>query len=219
MAYRAGTDDAALTAAALSVAAAIGVFGVVYGAVADPVLGPALTVASSVATFSGAAQFTMVGLLASGATDLAVVAGVVPLALRHVPLAAVLQPRLAPGRTRRVLLSWFLTDETTGLALSRTGPADRTVAVTGALAYGAWVLGTVAGVAGASAGELAPVADAVFPVLFVGLAAVTARARADAARAVVAGGAAVVLVLAVPGAGILGGIAVAVAVAAIGPRS
>jgi predicted branched-subunit amino acid permease len=219
VASRAETDDAALTAAALSVAAAIGVFGVVYGAVADPVLGPALTVASSVATFSGAAQFTMVGLLASGATDLAVVAGVVPLALRHVPLAAVLQPRLAPGRTRRVLLSWFLTDETTGLALSRTGPADRTVAVTGALAYGAWVLGTVAGVAGASAGELAPVADAVFPVLFVGLAAVTARARADAARAVVAGTAAVVLVLAVPGAGILGGIAVAVAVAAIGPRS
>jgi hypothetical protein len=56
-------------------------------------------------------------------------------------------------------------------------------------------------------------------VLFVGLAAVTARARADATRAVVAGIAAVVLVLAVPGAGVLGGIAVAVAVAAIGPRS
>lgn len=218
MASRLGTDDAALTAAGLSVAAAIGVFGVVYGAVAEPVLGPELTVASSVATFSGAAQFTMVGLLASGATALGVVAGVVPLALRHVPLAAVLQPRLAPGRARRVLLSWFLTDETTGLALSRPGPAERTVAVTGALAYGAWVLGTVAGVAGASAGELAPVADAVFPVLFVGLSAVTARARADAARAVIAGSAAVVLLLAVPGAGVLGGIAVAVVAAAAGPR-
>jgi predicted branched-subunit amino acid permease len=204
VASRAGTDDAALTAAALSVAAAIGVVGVVYGAVADPVLGPALTVASSVATFSGAAQFTM--------------AGVVPLALRHVPLAAVLQPRLAPGRTRRVLLSWFLTDETTGLALSRPGPAERTVALTGALAYGAWVLGTVAGVTGASAGELAPVADAVFPVLFVGLAAVTARARDDAARAVVAGSAALGLVIAAPGASVPGGIAVAVAVAAVGPR-
>ena len=40
MTSRAATDDAALTAAALSVAAAIGVFGVVYGAVAEPVLGP-----------------------------------------------------------------------------------------------------------------------------------------------------------------------------------
>jgi predicted branched-subunit amino acid permease len=80
------------------------------------------------------------------------------------------------------------------------------------------VLGTVAGVAGASAGELAPVADAVFPVLFVGLSAVTARARADAARAVIAGSAAVVLLLAIPGAGVLGGIAVAVVVAAAGPR-
>jgi predicted branched-subunit amino acid permease len=214
----ASTDDAALTAASVSVAAAIGVFGIVYGAVADPVLGPGLTMISSVATFSGAAQFTMVGLLASGASGLAVVAGVVPLALRHVPLAAVLQPRLGPGRGRRVLLAWFLIDETTGLALSRGGPAERTIAVTGALAYGAWVLGTAAGVVGASAGELAPVADAVFPVLFVGLAAVTARAGADAARAVVAGSAAIALLLALPGAGVLGALAIAVAVAAIGPR-
>jgi predicted branched-subunit amino acid permease len=214
----AGTDDSELTAAAVSVAAAIGVFGVVYGAVAEPVLGPALTVISSVATFSGAAQFTMVGLLASGATELAVVAGVFPLALRHVPLAAVLQRRLEPGRARRVLLSWFLIDETTGLALSRCGRAERTIAVTGAAAYGAWILGTLAGVAGATAGDLVAVADAVFPVLFIGLAAVTARTRADATRAAIAGSAAVVLLLAFPGASVLGGIAVAAAVAAFGRR-
>lgn len=218
MASRAGTNDPALTATALSVAAAIGVFGVVYGAVAEPVLGAGLTVASSVVIFSGAAQFTMVGLLASGATALGIMASVVPLALRHLPLAAMLQARLAPRRVGRVFLSWFLIDETTGLALSHSGPAERILAVTGALAYGAWVLGTVAGVAGASAGNLAPVADAVFPVLFIGLAAVTARVRADTARAVIAGCAAVVLLLTVPGAGVLGGIAVAVAVAAVGAR-
>jgi branched chain amino acid efflux pump len=205
--------DAGLVGAALSVAGAIGVFGVVYGAVAEPVLGPGLTVVSSLVTFSGAAQFTMVGLLASGANAVGVVAGVVPLALRHLPLAAVLRPRLASGRARRALLSWFLTDETTGLALTRGGSAERTVAVTGALAYGAWIAGTVAGVAGVSVDRLAPVADAVFPVLFVGLAAVTARTRADASRAIVAGLAATSVLLAAPGAGVLGAVAVAMAVA------
>lgn len=210
------TDDASLTAAALSVAAAIGVFGVVYGAVAEPVLGPALAVASSVATFSGAAQFTMIGLLASDATGLAVVVGVVPLALRHVPLAAVLRPRLACGRGRRLVLSFFLTDETTGLALSRGDRVERTVAVTGSIAYGAWVAGSAAGVAGASVGGLASVADAVFPVLFVGLAAMTARGPSDATRAVLAGIGALVLLLAAPGAGVLGAICVALAVSATG---
>lgn len=211
-------SDAGLVAGALSVAGAIAVLGVVYGSVAKLVLGPELTVASSVITFSGAAQFTMVGLMASGATTAGIVVGVVPLALRHVPLAAVLQPRLARGRARRVLLSWFLIDETTGLALTREGPVERTLAMTGALAYAAWIAGTISGVAGASADTLAPVADAVFPVLFVGLAALAARSRADATRSLIAGVAALALLVAVPSAGAAAAIAVAVAVATLGTR-
>lgn len=53
--------------------------------------------------------------------------------------------------------------------------------------------------------------------LFVGLAALTAATRADAARALLAGGAGLVLLLAWPGAGVLGVIAVAIAVAAVVP--
>jgi branched chain amino acid efflux pump len=208
------TDDPPVLAAAVPVAAAIGVMGVVYGAVAEPVLGAGLTVASSVAAFSGAAQFAMVGLLASGGSAGAVLASVIPLALRHVPLGAILRPRLRSGRAGRMLVSLFLTDETVGLALTRRPPAERTVVLSGAVAYAAWVAGTVAGVAGASLGAIAVLAEAMFPVLFIGLAAVTARRPRDAVLAAIAGAAAAALLLIAPGAGVLGGLAVAVAVAA-----
>lgn len=201
--------------AAAPIAVAIGVFGTVYGAAASPVIGPALTVVSSLIVFSGAAQFTMVALLAAGATGIGVLGAVATLALRHVPLGAVLQPRLVSGRLRRVLLSWFLIDETTGLALTRTDSAERTLAVSGALAYGAWVAGTAVGVLGGSFEAVEPLAEALFPVLFVGLAALTATTRADAARALLTGVGCLALLLAWPGAGALGAIAVAVAVAAV----
>jgi predicted branched-subunit amino acid permease len=203
----------------LPVAAAIGVFGVVYGAVADPVLGGELTIASSIAMFSGAAQFTMVALLASDATAGAVVVAVVPLALRHIPLGALVQHRLAPSRLRRaVLSSLFLTDETVGLALTQQAPAAWTMAITGGLAYIAWVAGTAAGVAGASIGGAEEVAAALFPVLFIGLAAVTASTWRDAVLAAGAGAAAAVLLIVAPAAGVLGAIAAAIAVACLGVR-
>jgi predicted branched-subunit amino acid permease len=214
-----GSPDAAVTAAALPVAAAIGVFGVFYGAVADPVLGGELTIASSIAMFSGAAQFTMVALLASHATVGAVVVAVVPLALRHIPLGALVQDRLAPSRVRRaVVSSLFLTDETVGLALTQQAPAARTMAITGGLAYIAWVAGTAAGVAGASVGGAEEAAAALFPVLFIGLAAVTASSWRDAVRAAGAGAAAAVLLIAAPAAGVLGAVAAAIVVACLGVR-
>lgn len=209
-----------LLPAALPVAAAIGVFGIVYGAAAGPILGPSLTIVSSVITFSGAAQFTLVALLAAGAAPAGALGAIAMLALRHIPLGAVLRSRLTARRRTRAVLSWFLIDETTGLALSRPDPPERTMAVTGALAYGAWVAGTVAGVAGGSAaarsvGAIEPLAAAVFPVLFIGLAALTASARSDAVLAVVAGGASVGLLMIWPGAGALGAIAAAIIVASV----
>lgn len=164
--------------------------------------------------FSGAAQFTMVALLAAEAGVLGVVSGVVPLALRHVPLAAMVRPGLSPRRHRRALVSWFLLDETVGLALARPEQTERTMVVAGGLAYGAWVIGTAAGVLGASLPGLESSASALFPVLFVGLAATTARDRPQMAGAILAGVAVVVLAWAWPGAGVVGAIAVALAVAA-----
>jgi predicted branched-subunit amino acid permease len=52
------------------------------------------------------------------------------------------------------------------------------------LFYLAWQAGTLLGVAGAQAVALEDLAAAVFPVLFIGLAAITATGRSGALRAV-----------------------------------
>jgi predicted branched-subunit amino acid permease len=198
------------------IAAAIGVLGVVYGAVAQPILGGGLTIVSSVVTFSGAAQFTMAGLLGAGASTAGVLAAVVPLALRHLPLGTLVRSRLSPSPRRRALLSMLLTDETVGLAVVDRGSCERVFLVAGSLAYGAWVVGTVVGTLGASAASLQPVAEALFPVLFVALATMTVARGSDAVRAVVSGGCVVALLTVVPAVGVLGAVGVAVACAAVG---
>lgn len=210
-----GHDDGIIAAAA-PVAGAISVFGVIYGAAADDVLGPILAVVSSVLIFSGAAQFTMVALLAAGSTPLGVLAGIAPLALRHLPLGAIVRPRLPASRRQRALLAWFLIDETAGLALTSARPAARTMTVAGTLSYLAWIAGTAAGTAGTSLPGVEPLADALFPVLFVGLAALTATTQAAAQRGIVAGAISLALLLAWPEAGILGALAIALTVAALG---
>jgi predicted branched-subunit amino acid permease len=203
---------AGVLSAAVPVAAAIGVFGVVYGAAAGPVLGATMTIVSSLIIFSGVAQFTMIALVAAGATPVAVLGAAATLALRHLPLGAVLQPVLTGDRKRRALISPFLLDETVGLALASNERADRTLVTSGGLAYVAFAAGTAVGVAGRSFASIEPLAAALFPVLFVGLAALTVGSRSDAARAVVAGGASVGLLLAWPAAGALGVMGVAVVV-------
>lgn len=197
------------TASLVPVVLAIGVFGVIYGAAANGVIGPIPTVISSLIVFSGAAQFSMVGLLASGASSIAVLAVVATLALRHLPLGALLRSRLNGGLAARMGRAWFLIDETAGLAIASGASAGRTLLVAGALSYLAWVAGTVLGVMGADLGNMESLAEIVFPVLFVALAALTARRRQDVIRAFVAGVSSLVLLAVWPSAGALGCMAVA----------
>lgn len=196
------------------VAAAIGAFGVIYGATASTVISPGMTVTSSVLLFSGAAQFTMVGLVDAGATPAAILLAVTVLGLRHLPLAAVVLPRLNADRPRRALLALTLLDETAGLAVASQRPAARTMAVVGATAYSAWVAGTVAGVLGADLLAAAPLASAVFVILFIGLSALTCRSATDARRAAAAAVVTAALLMALPSVGALGVIVVAVGCAA-----
>ncbi|WP_258725616.1 AzlC family ABC transporter permease [Cellulomonas sp. NS3] len=198
----------------LPVAAAIGVFGVIYGATAAPLLGTGTTLASSVLLFSGAAQFTMVGLVQAGASPEGVLVAVAALGLRHVPLAAVVLPRLRAGRARRGLLALVLLDETAGLAVARDRPAARTLVVVGLGAYAAWVAGTTAGALGADLLGAEQAAGVVFVILFVGLAALTCRSRADVLRAATAAIATGAAALAVPQSGAFAAVVVAGACAA-----
>jgi predicted branched-subunit amino acid permease len=156
-----------------------------------------------------------VALLAAGATSVGVLVAVAVLSLRHVPLAAVVLPRLAAGRRRRALLALVLLDETAGLAVASPRSAPRTMAVVGAAAYAAWVAGTAAGVLGADLVAVAPLAEVVFVILFIGLASLTCRSRRDAVTAVGAATITVPLLLVAPAAGALGAIAVAVGCAVL----
>lgn len=217
MAREAGARRSGLIAATIPVALAVGVFGVIYGATAGPVFGRPLTILSSFIVFSGAAQFMMVALVVAGATPLAVLGGVTTLALRHFPLGAVLRPRVTAGRTSRILVSWFLLDETTGLALTRDEPPEHTLMVSGPILYGCWILGTILGLLGADIAVIEPLAAALFPVLFIGLAALTATTRADVSRALLAGLVTLALLLVWPEGGALAAIALAIVVAVVVP--
>src|SRR5918999_3047766 len=103
-------------AAIAAPAAAIFVFGVIYGSLARPLMGIGYTMLSSLFIFSGAVQFTIAALLSAGAGAGALVAGSVTLNLRNLLLGAVLRPRIDQGRLQRAGLAWFLVDESAGLA-------------------------------------------------------------------------------------------------------
>lgn len=214
-----GARHRQVLAAAVPLVLAIGVFGTLYGAAARPLLGTATTILSSAVVFSGSVQFMMVGLLASGVPVAGILFSALLLNLRNILLGAVLRPHLRGGVARRLLLGWFVIDETVGLTLASGRDARRTLVVVGGLAYLAWVTGTALGAWGAGLTELRSVAEAAFPVMFIGLAAMGVRDRSQGARAVAAAVLTAILGAAWPDArGILPAV-VAAAVAAVGDPS
>jgi predicted branched-subunit amino acid permease len=187
-----------LILSATPLALAIGVFGVIFGAAAQAHMDVALVVAMSLLVFSGSLQFAVVGLLASGAGPVAVITTAIALNARHVVMGAIVRHRLDTSVARRALLGWFLIDESFGLAVSSGRKAATVMLVSGVMFFVAWQLGTWLGVLGAQAVALEGLATAVFPVLFIGLAAITARTRAAAIRALIAAGLVVAGSLLVP---------------------
>lgn len=198
----------------LPVAAAIGVFGIVYGAAAQPLFGSLLTLASSVIIFSGTVQFTLVGLVAVGTAPIAILWAVLVVNIRNIALGGAVRPHLRSQGIKRLLLSWFLIDETVGLSLTSPTQADSILLRAGAWSYGAWVGGTAIGVAGGATFGLEALASVVFPILFIGLAAIMVRTRTAVFRAVAGAAITLVLLLAWPGlaglAPVIGGIVAAV---------
>ena len=205
--------------AAAAPAAAIFVFGVIYGSLAGPEIGTVATMLSSLLIYSGAVQFTVIALLTGGAGAVALLAGAAALNLRNLVLAAVVRPRIEASPAKRAALGWFLTDEATGLALTVGEDSSKVLVVAGSLFFGVWQLGTALGLAGASLESLSDAAGAVFPVLFVGLAAATRPSLSVAFRAVLAAIAAGVASWLWPGSQGVAAVAAAVAVSLPGRDS
>lgn len=200
-------------------AAAIAVFGVVFGAAGSAQFGSELTIAMSLLVFSGTVQFAVLGLLGAGAGTAAILLTVVALNARNLVFGAALRPRLEARPWRRAALGWFLIDESFGLAIAAGPRAGTVLLIAGAICYVAWQVGTLLGVAGARLIDLEAIAAAVFPVLFIGLAAITAGGRVGTVRAVSAGLLVLGLAMAMPGIRAFLPILVAVAVALPGRRS
>jgi len=173
---------------------AVGGFGVAYGVLAVSAgFSPWLATFSSIIIVSGAAQFTMIGLLSAGAVP--VLIAVTGLGLRHLPMSASLANMIGPQPlSRRLRLAWILVDETFGLTVRAVGAGVEDVVAYKSAAdlmlYTGWVVGTAVGAW--FGGAIDPEAIGIgvlFGLLFLGLAAPMIRTRRDwvvAAAAVVA---------------------------------
>lgn len=184
-----------MVALSLPAAAAVAVFGSLYGAAARGFLGVPLTLVSSLIVYSGALQFAIVALLGAGATTLPLLLTAGVLNLRHLVLGAALRSRFESGPLRRALLAFFLADETFGFAIAAGNTAEpravgaateRTLLYSGLTLYVAWFVGTVVGVLGGGLAAVEGLAGALFPVLFIGLASLAATRRSHVVRALAA---------------------------------
>jgi len=177
-----------LLLSAAPLAAAIGVFGMIFGAAAGLQMDVSLVLGMSLLIFSGTLQFATLGLIASGAGVAAVVLTALALNARHLVLGAVLRPRIEGSPLRRAVLAWFMLDESFGLAVASGRRASFVLLASGALFFIAWQLGTLLGVLGARLIAVEGLAAALFPVLFIGLTAITVRGREGILRVAMAAG-------------------------------
>jgi predicted branched-subunit amino acid permease len=162
----------------------VAVFGAAYGVFAvDVGFSPLLAVFSSMIIVSGAAQFTMVGLLTAGAVP--VLVAVTGLGLRHLPMSAKLADLIGPQPlATRLRLAWVLVDETFGLTFraSYSGVEDIVVYKSAAdlMLYSTWIVSTSIGAwFGGSVDPEAIGIAVLFPLLFLGLAFPMFHVRRD----------------------------------------
>ena len=141
----------------LTVGVATGAYGISFGAVSVAAgLDIWQTCALSLLVFTGASQFALVGVVASGGAALSGAATALLLGVRNSLYGLRLAPMLAWSGWRRVAAAHLVLDESTAMTVNRVGTRD---ARTGFLSAGIsvfvlWNAATLAGaLAGASLGD------------------------------------------------------------------
>lgn len=181
-------------------------FGIIYAVSALAAgLSPAQTLAMSLLVFAGASQFTAVGMLAAGATPLAVVVTTLIVNARHLLLSASLASHLrGVGLPGRLFLAAQLTDESYAVGINRYlegrgSPAY--MAGCNLSLYTCWPLSALVGILLGQAipDPAAYGLDLVFPLTFIGLLVPLLRERANRFVALVAAGLTVAGALLLPG--------------------
>jgi predicted branched-subunit amino acid permease len=167
-----------------------------FGVLAEPVLGGFEAIAFSAIVFAGASQFAALAVLADGgAAEAAIVAGIL-LNARFVPMGIAFGPSTTGGPLARFLQGQAIVDASWAMANRGGGRFDRDFMIGAtAVAYPAWVGGTIVGVlAGGALGDPESLGlDALFPAFFLALLVEEARSRTTFAVAL--GGAAIALAL------------------------
>lgn len=180
--------ERSVLAPALSLALAVGIFGVSFGVLAASA-GLSLPQASamSLLVFTGSAQYAAVAAAAAGAAMPAVVLTGLLLNTRCVAFGVALAPVIGGRWSHRLLGAQLIIDESTALAMAEEDPARARAAfwMTGLAVFGCWNAATVAGALAQSAlGDPRRLGlDAVFPAAFVALLVPMVRRRSHLAAA------------------------------------
>ena len=146
--------------------------GVSFGLLAAPLLGAIPSVLMSAVVWSGTAQFAALTILTSGGgTALAAGAGLLA-NTRFLPMGFAIAPSMTGGKLRRLLRGALLADASFVIGHRGGGQFDiSAIAWAAPVQYVTWVLGTVVGVAGATAiGDPGRWGlDVLFPVFYLSL--------------------------------------------------
>ncbi|MGY1839000.1 MULTISPECIES: AzlC family ABC transporter permease [unclassified Modestobacter] len=160
---------------AVGLGAAVGLYGVAFGAAAAGAgLDTWQAVTMSALMFTGASQFALVGVVGAGGGPLAAVGSALLLGTRNTVYGVRMAPLLAPrGWWRRAGAAHWVIDETTAMAVAAPDRELGRLAfwATGATIYLGWNLTTLIGSMGAAAlGETAQAAlDSIVPAAFLAL--------------------------------------------------
>lgn len=151
------TSDRSVIADSLGVSAAVGLYGISFGAIATA---SGLTIwqacALSLLVFTGASQFAFVGVVAAGGSPLTGAATAVLLGSRNMFYGIALAPRLQLSRRLRPAAAHVVIDESTAMAIARSTRRQVRLGFfwTGLGVFTLWNLSTLLGaLAGKSIGD------------------------------------------------------------------
>ena len=159
--------------ASVTLGLAVGVFAIAFG-VAAVSAGASVeqACAMSLLVFTGASQFSAVGVVAAGGSTAAALGGALLLAARHTVYGLTMSRRLSGSFGRRMIAAQLTIDESTAMAVAQRDPVAQRTAfwITGITIYVLWNLGTLLGaLAGTAIDPTTFGLDAAFPAGFVAM--------------------------------------------------
>jgi 4-azaleucine resistance transporter AzlC len=134
--------------ASITLSAAVGVFGFVFGVAAVSAGASVLQAcAMSLLVFTGASQFSAIGVVAAGGSTASALGGALLLAARNGVYGLAMARRLPGPLGRRLIAAHLTIDESTAMSAAQSDPEAQRAAfwITGTCVYIFWNLATLLG--------------------------------------------------------------------------